>query len=171
MPGMVNIIYRGTKDTGEKFGSAENAQGRIFLNPQTWSVMSDIAPLNKQEMALQAVEKYLLKKNGTLLLQPAYSVPDKYIGYLSVMRRVKEKMVVYICTATWSIWAFAKLKQSETAYKVFEGISPILNGMDLNLRTAEPYVTPGNIDGPDSPNYGRAGWTWYTGLSFMVWKN
>jgi cellobiose phosphorylase len=24
-------------------------------------------------------------------------------------------------------------------------------------------VTPGNIDGPDSPYYGRGGWSWYTG--------
>jgi len=163
--------YRGTKDTGEKFGSAENTQGRIFLNPQTWSVMSDIAPLNKQEMALQAVEKYLLKKNGTLLLQPAYSVPDKYIGYLSRYAPGKrENGGVYMHAATWSIWAFAKLKQSETAYKVFEGISPILNGMDPDLWTAEPYVTPGNIDGPDSPNYGRAGWTWYTGSASWYQK-
>jgi cellobiose phosphorylase len=30
---------------------------------------------------------------------------------------------------------------------------------------AEPYVTPGNIDGPLSEYYGRGGWTWYTGSS------
>jgi cellobiose phosphorylase len=24
-------------------------------------------------------------------------------------------------------------------------------------------VLPGNVDGPDSPHHGRAGWTWYTG--------
>jgi cellobiose phosphorylase len=35
--------------------------------------------------------------------------------------------------------------------------------MDPDKYVAEPYVTPGNIDGPDSPNYGMAGWTWYTG--------
>jgi len=29
--------------------------------------------------------------------------------------------------------------------------------------TAEPYVMAGNVDGPDSPHEGRAGWTWYTG--------
>ena len=28
---------------------------------------------------------------------------------------------------------------------------------------AEPYVMPGNIDGPESPYFGRGGWTWYTG--------
>ena len=28
---------------------------------------------------------------------------------------------------------------------------------------AEPYVLPGNVDGPDSPHHGRGAWTWYTG--------
>jgi len=35
---------------------------------------------------------------------------------------------------------------------------------------AEPYVTPGNIDGPDSPYYGRGGWTWYTGSASWFQK-
>ena len=26
-------------------------------------------------------------------------------------------------------------------------------------------MTPGNVDGPDSPHFGRGGWTWYTGSS------
>ncbi len=30
---------------------------------------------------------------------------------------------------------------------------------------AEPYVLPGNVDGPASPLHGRAGWTWYTGAA------
>jgi cellobiose phosphorylase len=29
---------------------------------------------------------------------------------------------------------------------------------------------PGNIDGPDSPHYGRAGWTWYTGSAAWYQK-
>jgi cellobiose phosphorylase len=36
--------------------------------------------------------------------------------------------------------------------------------------SAEPFVTPGNIDGPDSPNYGMAGWTWYTGSAAWYQK-
>jgi cellobiose phosphorylase len=35
---------------------------------------------------------------------------------------------------------------------------------------AEPYVTPGNIDGRDSPNYGRGGWTWYTGSAAWLFR-
>ena len=35
---------------------------------------------------------------------------------------------------------------------------------------AEPYVLPGNVDGPDSPHFGRAGWTWYTGSASWLYR-
>ena len=42
--------------------------------------------------------------------------------------------------------------------------------MNPDVYLAEPYVTPGNIDGPDSPNYGMGGWTWYTGSASWFQK-
>ncbi len=42
--------------------------------------------------------------------------------------------------------------------------------MEPDIYQAEPYVTPGNIDGPDSPYYGMAGWTWYTGSAAWLQK-
>jgi cellobiose phosphorylase len=35
--------------------------------------------------------------------------------------------------------------------------------MDPELYTVEPYVTPGNVNGPESTWFGQGGWTWYTG--------
>jgi len=46
-------------------------------------VISGIASGDKQKKAMEAVTKLLLKKNGTLLLYPAYTKPDEMIGYLS----------------------------------------------------------------------------------------
>jgi len=156
--------YRGTKDSGEKFGSNENEDGKIFLNPQIWAVMSDIAPKEKAEVAINSVKEILFKGNGPLLLYPGYSKPDKYIGYLSrYAPGRRENAGVYTHAATWSIWAFAKLKDSEFTYEAFKRLCPIYSGMEPDKYAAEPFVTPGNIDGPDSPNYGMAGWTWYTG--------
>ncbi len=164
-------FYRGTKDSGELFGSKKNKQGSIYLNPQTWSVISGIANPDKQKKAMDSVKKYLLKKNGTLLLYPAYSIPDKYIGYLSrYAPGRRENGGVYTHAATWSIWAYSKIGDSKTAYEVFNKISPINNGMNADEYTAEPYVTPGNIDGPDSPFYGKGGWTWYTGSAAWFQK-
>ena len=164
-------FFRGTKDSGEKFGSKENSEGKIYLNAQTWSVLSDIADKDKQSQSMKTVKKHLMYKNGPLLLYPAYKKPDKFIGYLSrYAPGRRENGGVYMHAATWAIWAFAKLRGAKNAYEVYQTISPINNGMNPDEYFAEPYVTPGNIEGPDSPQYGRGGWTWYTGSASWLQK-
>ena len=164
-------FFRATKDSGEKIGSRENEEGKIFLNAQSWSVLSDITDKQKQHQAMDAVTKHLLKKNGTLLLSPAYTKPDKMIGYLSrYAPGRRENGGVYTHAATWAIWAYSKLKLSDLAYEAYKRLSPINNGQNPDEYIAEPFVTPGNIDGPDSPNYGMGGWTWYTGSASWFQK-
>ncbi len=163
--------YRATKDSGEKIGSKENQEGKIYLNAQTWAVISDIGIEENKKTAMESVKKHLIKKNGPLLLYPAYSKPDKYIGYLSrYAPGRRENGGVYTHAAVWAIWAYALLKDSETIYDIFKKINPINNGMNPDEYFVEPYVTPGNIDGPGSPYYGRGGWTWYTGSAAWLQK-
>ncbi len=164
-------FFRATKDNGEKIGSKENVEGKIYLNAQTWSVISEIADQQKQREAMDAVTKHLLKKNGALLLYPAYSKPDKMIGYLSrYAPGRRENGGVYTHAATWAVWAYSKLKMNELAYDAYKRLSPIYNGLNPDEYVAEPFVTPGNIDGPDSPDYGMGGWTWYTGSASWLQK-
>ena len=164
-------FYRATKDNGEKIGSKKNKEGRIYLNAQTWSVISSIASSDKQLKAMDSVTRLLLKKNGTLLLHPAYTIPDEMIGYLSrYAPGRRENGGVYTHAATWSIWAYSLLKQNKNSFEAFRRLCPIYNGMNPDEYNAEPYVTPGNIDGPDSPNYGMGGWTWYTGSAAWFQK-
>jgi len=164
-------FFGATKDSGEKIGSKENKEGRIYLNSQTWAVISQITGDDKQLQAMSAVKKHLIKKNGPLLLYPAYKKPDKFIGYLSrYAAGRRENGGVYMHAATWAIWAFAKLRDAKNAYDVYQKLSPINNGMNPDEYVAEPYVTPGNIEGPDSPQYGRGGWTWYTGSAAWLQK-
>jgi cellobiose phosphorylase len=164
-------FYRATKDNGEKIGSRKNKEGKIYLNAQTWSVISGIADGDKQVKAMDSVTKFLLKKNGTLLLHPAYTKPDEMIGYLTrYAPGRRENGGVYSHAATWSIWAYSLLKQNKNSFEAFRRMCPVYNGMNPDEYSAEPYVTPGNIDGPDSPNYGMGGWTWYTGSAAWFQK-
>ncbi|MBK7230010.1 MAG: glycosyl transferase family 36 [Ignavibacteriales bacterium] len=163
--------WRATKDDGKKVGSKSSPEGKIYLNAQTWSVISGIADTSKQNKAMDAVSKHLLKNNGCLLLSPAYTKPDQMIGYLSrYAPGRRENGGVYTHAATWAIWAYSQLKQKDLAYKAFKNLCPIYSGLNPDKYVAEPYVTPGNIDGPDSPNYGMGGWTWYTGSASWYQK-
>ncbi len=164
-------FWRASKDSGELLGSDGSEDGRIFLNPQTWAVISSITSGERKRQAMESVSEYLLKDNGPLLLTPAYSKPDKYIGYLSrYAPGRRENGGVYSHAATWAIWAFSELGDDVSANEVYRRLNPVLSGMEPDKYVAEPYVMPGNIDGPDSPNYGMAGWTWYTGSASWFQK-
>jgi cellobiose phosphorylase len=166
-----NWFYRATKDNSEKIGSKKNKEGKIYLNAQTWSVISNITSEEKKLKAMKSVSKFLLRKNGTLLLWPAYTKPDKMIGYLSrYAPGRRENGGVYSHAATWSIIAYSILKQNVNTYEAFKRLCPIYNGLNPDEYQAEPFVMPGNIDGPDSPNYGMGGWTWYTGSAAWFQK-
>jgi cellobiose phosphorylase len=52
--------YRATKDSGDKIGSKENKEGKIFLNPQTWAVISNIAAEDRKIKAMESVTKQLM---------------------------------------------------------------------------------------------------------------
>jgi cellobiose phosphorylase len=163
--------YYGTKDSGEKFGSKENKEGTIHLNPQTWAVISGVADQSRAHQVMDVVKNRLDYKAGTVLLYPAYRTPDEKIGYLTrYAPGTRENGATYTHAATWSIIAAAKLGRAEDAYRYFSEINPILRGKKPDEYCAEPYVTPGNIDGPDSPFYGRGGWTWYSGSATWLYK-
>jgi len=157
-------FMRATKDNGEKVGSKENDEGFIFLNAQTWAVISDITDEERKRKAMESVKKYLLRDYGALLLYPAYTKPRTDIGYITrYAPGLRENGGVYTHAATWAVWAFSLMRDAESAYKSYKGICPPYRSYDIDNYWAEPYVTCGNSDGPISPHYGRGGWTWYTG--------
>ena len=61
-------------------------------------------------------------------------------------------------------------KKCNIANKMYSKMIPPNRGMKPDLYKGEPYVMPGNIDGPDSPRFGRGGWTWYTGSAAWIFR-
>jgi cellobiose phosphorylase len=154
--------WRATLDDGTKIGSPENRTGRIFLNAQTWAILNDIASPDRAAACMKAVRENLVSDAGALLLAPAYEEPDERIGYITrYAAGLRENGGVYTHAATWAIAAAAKVKDAELVERLLIAIDP--THKDPERYWAEPYVLPGNVDGPDSPLAGRAGWTWYTG--------
>lgn len=153
---------RGTLDSGEKLGSRDNRVGRIFLNAQTWAILNDVAPPDRAAECWRAVREHLLTDAGALLLAPAFDQPREDIGYITrYAPGLRENGGVYTHAATWAIAAAAKMRDAEAVGRLLTAINPATK--DSERYWAEPYVLPGNVDGPDSPHFGRAGWTWYTG--------
>lgn len=153
-----------TTDEGLLVGSKENEEGKIFLMPNIWAIISSIADPQRAAQAMQSVTKHLLKDYGTLLNYPAFTKPRPDIGYVTrYAPGLRENGGVYTHAATWSVWAYTLIGQPDLAYEAYRRICPPNRSADIETYKAEPYVTPGNVDGPLSEYYGRGGWTWYTG--------
>jgi cellobiose phosphorylase len=172
---------QGTNDDGARIGSAQCKEGRIHLNAQTWSVIgrtaSDDAQLedvnsgarisytDRARQAIAAVKEQLVVDWGVLLLAPAYQTPDSSLGYITrYAPGARENGGVYTHGAVWTSRAARMLGDADLLRHVIFSLLPPVRGRDPRYR-AEPYVTPGNIDGPITPTPGRGGWTWYTGSS------
>ncbi len=157
-----NWYARATRDDGTVLGSAKNEFGRIFLNAQTWAILNDVAPPDRAQSAMAAVEEHLVTDIGTLLLTPAFCKPDETIGYITrYAPGLRENGGVYTHAACWAIAAACKTGNAALAGRMLNALNPTRRSPEAYW--AEPYVTPGNIDGPESPYFGRGGWTWYTG--------
>jgi cellobiose phosphorylase len=155
---------RATRDDGSWIGTSEDRVGRIFLNPQTWAILHDVAPPERAAACLAAVERHLVSDAGALLLAPAWDAPDETVGYITrYAPGLRENGGVYTHAATWAIAAAAKLRRADLVGRLLTAIDPTAKDPERYL--AEPYVLPGNVDGPASPWHGRAGWTWYTGAA------
>lgn len=153
-----------TTDDGLLLGSHENEEGRIFLMPNVWAVISGAADDGHAQTAMASVTQHLLKDYGTLLNFPAFTHPRPDIGYVTrYAPGLRENGGVYTHAATWAVWAYTLAGQPETAYEVYRRICPPNRSADIDTYKVEPYVVPGNVDGPLSEYYGRGGWTWYTG--------
>ena len=155
---------RATLDDGSKLGSRTNHAARIFLNAQIWAVLNDVAPPDRAAQCMAAVRQHLVTEAGALLLEPAFDAPIREVGYITrYAPGQRENGGVYTHAATWAIAAACKVGDHELVGRLLTAINPALKDPDRYF--AEPYVLPGNVDGPASPHAGRAGWTWYTGAA------
>jgi len=159
-----------TRDDGRWIGTATNEEGRVFLNTQTWAVLSGTAPPDREAAAWASVKQHLLRPMGPLLSHPAYTEPDATIGYITrYAPGLRENGGVYMHAAAWALAAACKRRDTQAVEQIWRAISPPLRGQEADAYQAEPFVTPGNVDGPESATPGRAGWTWYTGSA--AWLN
>src|SRR5690606_37507779 len=63
---------RGITDDGKVFGVSDDAEGRIFLNSQSWAILAGTANSEQQQCMVSAIEEQLETPYGVMMLAPAY---------------------------------------------------------------------------------------------------
>ena len=162
-------FIRGYKEDGEIIGQRTDPEASMWLNPQSWAVISGYASKEQGEKALNSVERELNTPYGAMVMYPPY---DKHAFDGALMhcfnRCVKENAGIFSQTQGWLILAEAKLGRGDMAYKYWKEASPATYNDNAELREMEPYVYGQFVEGKDSPFAGRAHVHWLTGTASTV---
>ena len=162
---------RGTRDDGQVFGSAKNEEGKIFLNVQTWAVISGLARDGRAEICMDSVEKHLDTEYGPALFLPAYSEPNPKMGIITRFAPgTKENGAIFNHPVCWTIMAECVLGRGDKAYDIWRRTSFITRGEQPEVYKTEPYVYAEFVDGPNSATFGQGEFTWMTGTAAWMWK-
>ncbi len=151
---------------GEKIGSSENKEGRIYIEPQGMCTMAKIGVDNgKAQMALDSTCKYLLTEHGIMLNWPSYTEYHLNLGEISSYPPgYKENGSIFCHNNPWVIIGETVLGHGNTAFDLYKRIAPAYIE-DQKLHRTEPYVYSQTINGSDSYTPGEARNSWLTGTS------
>ena len=152
---------------GNKVGSKDCEEGKIFIEPQGFCVMAGIGKDNgKAEKALDSVKNILECKYGITLNQPPYSVYHSELGEISSYPQgYKENAGIFCHNNPWIMIAETVIGRGERAFEVYKKITPSYIEDISDIHRTEPYVYSQMIAGKDAPRAGEAKNSWLTGTA------
>jgi cyclic beta-1,2-glucan synthetase len=162
-------------DDGTPLGSAANPECRIDSIAQSWSVLSGGGDGGRSRMAMDAVDRLLVRRGDALvqLLDPPFDKSDLNPGYIKgYVPGVRENGGQYTHAAIWAAMAFAKLGDARRAWEFLTMINPVNHGRSpggIAKYKVEPYVVAADVYGV-APHTGMGGWTWYTGSAAWMYR-
>ena len=160
-------FIRGIYEDGRLIGERTSKTASMWLNPQSWSVISGYADKEKSKKAMESVERELATPYGALLMAPAHEGKYKNGGSWG-NKCTKENGGIFSQPQGWLILAETMLGHGNKAYKYWKSACPAAYNDRAELRMMEPYVHGQFIEGKDSPFAGRAHVHWLTGTASTV---
>ena len=160
-------FLRAYDDNGDKVGSNECEEGKIFIEPQGFCVMGGCgADDGKAIKALDSVEKYLGTKYGLVLNNPAFT--KYYVEYGEISTYIpgyKENAGIFCHNNAWIMCAEAAVGRGDKAFDYYTRIAPAYTEDFSEIHRMEPYVYSQMIAGKDAKRVGEAKNSWLTGTA------
>lgn len=141
----------------------------MWLNPQSWSVISGLATDEQADRALDSVYERLNTEYGAILMDPPYHA-HAFDGALAVIYNAgtKENAGVFSQSQGWIILAEALRGHGDRAFMYFMENAPAAQNDRVEIRKLEPYCYGQFTEGKASPHFGRSHVHWLTGTASTV---
>ena len=142
-------FLRGFNDYGEKYGTDDDEYNKIFLNPQSWAVLSRLPSAEQGNSCFENVKKYLFTEMGVVSHAPASSGIDiKNKSYFGLKAGVRENGGIFFHASTWAIIAETILGRNEDAYSLYHRELPTMRNENSDKCMIEPYVYASSMVAP-----------------------
>lgn len=162
-------FIRGYTEEGKRIGAAADPEANMWLNPQSWSVISGLASEEQADTALENVYKQLNTRYGVRLMNPPYHA-SAFDGALAVIynQGTKENAGIFSQSQGWLILAEAMRGHGERAFAYFMENAPAAQNNCADIRCLEPYCYGQFTEGTASKHPGRSHVHWLTGTASTV---
>ena len=159
-------FIRGFTEDGRVIGKRSDAEANMWLNPQSWSVISGLASASQSKAAMDCVMEHLNTPYGAVLMDPPYQ-KEAFDGALMVIfnQGVKENSGIFSQSQGWLVLAEAILGHGARAFRYWKENSPSMQNEQAEIRRMEPYCYGQFTEGKASPHMGRSHVHWLTGTA------
>ncbi|WP_103669064.1 GH36-type glycosyl hydrolase domain-containing protein [Pseudanabaena sp. BC1403] len=163
---------RAFRDNGEPIGVSTAIQGKIFLNAQSWAVISELAPKDRADKAMASSREHLATPFGMQIVAPSFTEIDDTVGLISrCVPGKKENGAVFNHASAWFVLASLLNGDTEFGWEIYRRMMPINSSQATDAKCdrfeTEPYVYPEYVTSPDHETQGQASHSWLTGTA--VW--
>ncbi len=156
---------------GQPIGSRLNEKGRIYLNAQSWAVLSGFAPPERAIQALDAAREHLNTDHGLKVATPGYDGFDPHKGGITTYPPgTKENCGIFLHTNPWMIIAETLIGRGDRAYEYYSQINPAARNDRIESFEVEPYAYCQNILSDEHPQFGLGRNSWLTGTASWVYQ-
>ena len=153
---------------GNKIGSEENEEGKIFIESNGWCTMAGIGlEEGMVDRALDAVKERLDCEHGIVLNNPAYTTYHIESGEISSYPEgYKENAGIFCHNNPWIMIGETVRGRGDRAWEYYQKICPAyIEEKNSELHKVEPYVYAQMIAGKDAYRPGEAKNSWLTGTA------
>ena len=151
-----------------KFGvvgdkSNENG-GKIYVNPQSWSILSGVCPQERLDKVIAAMDSTETDE-GIPMCMPPYKTYDETVGRMSgMLPGVYENGGIYNHAGCFKVMADCRLGRGDNAVNALKKIAPDGKFNPSSVTTTEPYVFTNCYLKHPSVDM-QVGFSWQTGTS------
>ncbi len=150
---------------GYRIGSSDNAEGKIFLNPQSWAILSGIASPERARQCMEAVDEMIETPVGFRLCSPGFSKYDPRVGRMSnSMPGHVENGGCYCHAAGFKGVAECMLGRTDAAWRTWVKTAPDNPENPLSQSRMEPFSFTNSFSTVPQV-YGHGGYPWRTGTA------